>query len=172
VRIRRDGQRLGFAAPPSRRTTPPPATLARVAQALGLRAQDIRQAQTLDNGPQFLTLLLNSRQAVLACQPDMQALASTGFNAAIATWEPDGTTDLEVRAFGPKDGFTEDPVTGSLNAALAQWLMVEGLAPARYTAAQGTALGRAGRVHLEREANGTLWVGGDSVSCISGEVRL
>ena len=172
VKIRRDGQRLAFAAPPSKRTTPAAVLLTEVTRALGLATHDIQDAQFLDNGPVFLTLLLTSRRAVMACQPDLHALAATGVNAAIAAWEPNGTTDIEVRTFGPKDGFDEDPVTGSLNAALAQWLMGAGLAPARYVAAQGTALGRAGRVHIERDDEGSIWVGGESVSCVSGQVTL
>ena len=82
-------------------------------------------------------------------------------------------THFEVRAFFPgHNGLTEDPVTGSLNAALAQWLMGAGLAPSRYVAAQGTALKRAGRVHIERDTQGTIWVGGESVTCIQGQVTL
>jgi predicted PhzF superfamily epimerase YddE/YHI9 len=78
-----------------------------------------------------------------------------------------------VRAFFPgTDGMTEDPVTGSLNAGLAQWLIGAGLAPQRYVASQGTALGRAGRVHLERDGDGEIWVGGASVTCVEGRVLL
>jgi predicted PhzF superfamily epimerase YddE/YHI9 len=85
-----------------------------------------------------------------------------------------GDTQFEVRAFFPgNNGLAEDPVTGSLNAALAQWLIGAGLAPERYVAAQGTALAREGRVHIERDADGTIWVGGAfSVTCIDGTVRL
>jgi PhzF family phenazine biosynthesis protein len=90
----------------------------------------------------------------------------------VGAYPPASELQFEVRAFVPGLGVPEDPVTGSLNAALAQWLMGAGLAPERYTAAQGTALGRAGRVYLEREAGGTIWVGGDSVSCIQGQVTL
>ena len=83
-----------------------------------------------------------------------------------------GTPWLEVRAFAAPVGVNEDPVTGSLNASLAQWLIAEGHAPARYIAAQGACLGRAGRVHIERDAQGQVWVGGESVTCIDGTVRL
>jgi PhzF family phenazine biosynthesis protein len=80
--------------------------------------------------------------------------------------------DLEVRAFAASDGIPEDPVTGSLNASLAQWLMAEGVMPAQYTAAQGTVLGRNGRVRLTQDAKGQVWVGGHAVTCIKGQVSL
>jgi PhzF family phenazine biosynthesis protein len=79
---------------------------------------------------------------------------------------------LEVRAFAAPIGIEEDPVTGSLNASLAHWLMAEGHMPASYVAAQGSAIDRAGRVHIARDASGQIWVGGESVTCISGQVRL
>ena len=79
---------------------------------------------------------------------------------------------LEVRAFAAPVGIEEDPVTGSLNASLAQWLIAEGHLPERYLAAQGQCLGRAGRVHVSRDAEGQVWVGGDSVTCIDGKVTL
>ena len=86
---------------------------------------------------------------------------------------PEGETQFEVRAFFPgNNGMAEDPVTGSLNAALAQWLIGAGLAPTTYVAAQGTALQRAGRVHIEQAIDGTIWVGGASVTCIDGQVTL
>ena len=80
--------------------------------------------------------------------------------------------DLEVRAFAAASGILEDPVTGSLNASLAQWLMAEGLMPERYMASQGVCLGRAGQVYLQRDAQGEVWVGGHSVSCIQGQLAL
>jgi PhzF family phenazine biosynthesis protein len=82
-------------------------------------------------------------------------------------------TQFEVRAFFPgNNGIAEDPVTGSLNAALAQWLIGAGLAPEHYVAAQGSALRREGRVHIDRDADGVIWVGGASVTCIDGTVLL
>jgi predicted PhzF superfamily epimerase YddE/YHI9 len=81
-------------------------------------------------------------------------------------------TQFEVRAFFPgNNGMAEDPVTGSLNAAIAQWLIGAGLAPSRYVAAQGTALARAGRVHVEQDVD-VIWIGGASVTCIDGKVAL
>ena len=80
---------------------------------------------------------------------------------------------FEVRAFFPKEGATvEDPVTGSLNASLAEWLLRTGRASAPYVASQGAALGRAGRVHVWLDPSGTIWVGGGTVTCIAGAVEI
>ena len=203
VNIRREGERLAFAAPPLRRSAPSPAVLAQVAAALGLKAQHILTAQLLDNGPVWLGLLLDSADTVLQLQPDHAALKKHGLKVGVAGAHPaqaapvllaranrearafsgsaptgpaeTATADFEVRAFAAPIGIEEDPVTGSLNASLAQWLMAEGHAPEHYIVAQGTCLGRAGRVHLSREnADGApqIWVGGESVTCIDGTVTL
>ncbi len=202
VPIRREGARQAFAAPPLKRSAPSPAVLAQVAAALGLKAQHIIAAQLLDNGPVWLGLLLDSADTVLQLEPDHLALKKHGlkvgvagahaahaapvliaranreakaFAASAAAAPEEVDADFEVRAFAAPMGINEDPVTGSLNAGLAQWLMAEGHAPDNYVVAQGTCLGRAGRVHLSREsAAGTtqVWVGGESVTCITGTVTL
>jgi PhzF family phenazine biosynthesis protein len=199
VNIRRAGQLLAFAAPPLKRSAPDASLLARVTAALGITSAQIRAAQLLDNGPVFLGLLLDSVDTVLGLSPDHQALREmdqkVGVSAVLST--PDAplliarssrearafashaadparaaTADLEVRSFVAPVGVNEDPVTGSLNASLAQWLIADGHMPARYLAAQGTCLGRAGRVHIERDASGQVWVGGQASTCIDGQVRL
>ncbi len=196
IAIRPHGERLAFAAPPSTRSEPAPELLAQVVQALGIDAAQVRRAQLLDNGPAWLSLQLDSADTVLALAPDQARLASlgvkvgvVGLHAAAAASPLIGRSSrearafsaaagrapaplIEVRAFAAPIGVAEDPVTGSLNASLAQWLIDAGELPARYVAAQGTALGRAGRVHVERDADGRVWVGGDCVRVISGEVRL
>ena len=198
VRIRREGSQLAFAAPPCKRSDIAPDLLEGIEQALGLQAQQVLAAQKLDNGPQWHGLLLDDPQTVLALQPDHARLRELGTKVGVAARyghvantglliarsnrearasrspaaaEP-GAADLEVRAFAAPIGVNEDPVTGSLNAGLAQWLMAEGHMPTRYQAAQGACLGRAGQVHLQRDASGQVWVGGQSVVCISGQVRL
>ena len=175
VKIRRENARLAFAAPPLKRSAPSPAVLAQVAAALGLKASQVIAAQILDNGPAWLTLLLDSPQTVLKLSPNHLELKNLGHKVGVAAaysgHEP-GTPDLEVRAFAAPIGITEDPVTGSLNASLAEWLIAEGHMPARYLAAQGTCLARAGRVSIERDDGGQVWVGGASVTCISGTVAL
>ncbi|WP_179107074.1 PhzF family phenazine biosynthesis protein [Variovorax sp. KK3] len=196
VPIRQDGERLAFAAPPSRRSAPSPSLLAKVAAALGLKAQQIVAAQVLDNGPVWFGLLLADADTVLALKPDHRLLKELGQKVGVAgiperddqpspalisrsnrearAFARSDADDiaLEVRAFAAPIGVEEDPVTGSLNASLAQWLIPEGHLPAHYLAAQGQCLGRAGRVHVLRDDDGQVWVGGDSVTCIDGKVSL
>ncbi|NBW49855.1 MAG: PhzF family phenazine biosynthesis protein [Betaproteobacteria bacterium] len=201
VQLKRDGTRLAFAAPSLQRSAPEAALIARVAAALGLQAQQILTAQWLNNGPTWLGLLLDSMDTVLSLQPDAAALKGLvpgvgvagmdsapaapdlivrsnrearafGSRDAGASTADDATPSVEVRFFAPDIGVLEDPVTGSFNASLAQWLIADGIAPARYVAAQGTCIGRAGRVFIEQDAQGQVWVGGDSVTCIEGKVTL
>jgi PhzF family phenazine biosynthesis protein len=177
VKIRRDGGRLAFAAPPLRRSAPSPATLPQVTAALGLKASQVIAAQSLDNGPVWIALLLDSPQTVLKLSPDHVALKSLGAKVGVAAiYETSAgaahAPRLEVRAFAAVSGIPEDPVTGSLNGSLGQWLIAEGHLPARYLAAQGACLQRAGRIHVEQDLSGQLWVGGESVTCICGTVQL
>ena len=79
---------------------------------------------------------------------------------------------MVVRAFAAPMGNPEDPVTGTLNASLAEWLIADGLAPRSYLVAQGECLGRAGRVHIRQDDDHQLWVGGRAVTCIEGTVLL
>jgi PhzF family phenazine biosynthesis protein len=172
VRLRLDdgpAPRLWFAAPPLRRSGALDAqALARATAALGLAPEDVRDAAWCDNGPPWQALLLRSAAAVRALRPDPVALQGL-FLGVAGPQAPGAATAFEVRAFFPKGtAVAEDPVTGSLNAGLAQWLMAAGLAPEHCVVAQGTALGRAGRVHLHRDGQGTVWVGGDTVICIEG----
>ncbi len=175
VRIRRGPDRLAFCAPPLQRTTPDAALVARVAGALGIQTNQVIAAQSLDNGTAWLGLLLDSPATVLRLTPDFADLKDTAHKVGIVarhTNPPHGSPHLEVRAFAPHLGVNEDPVTGSLNASLAQWLMADDHAPDAYVAAQGACLQRAGRVHLQRDASGQVWVGGQSVTCIEGRVRV
>jgi PhzF family phenazine biosynthesis protein len=171
VRIRRAGDVLAFAAPPLQRSGPlDEADVERIARGLGLTRADIVDHQWCDNGPGWQAVLLESADQVLALDPDPALLA--GIDVGVVGPHLSGDVDYEVRAFFPGNtGVTEDPVTGSLNAALAQWLIGSGRAPETYVAAQGTALGRAGRVHVMREGD-DIWVGGRCVTVISGEVEL
>jgi PhzF family phenazine biosynthesis protein len=175
VNIRRDGKRLAFAAPESKRTSPSAAVLAQVAGMLGLKSNQVIAAQLLDNGPQWLSLLIDDPQTVLSLNPDHGALRAGGHKVGVAARYRDakaGEPMIEVRAFADPVGIPEDPVTGSLNASLAQWLMDEGHLPTSYIAAQGTCLDRAGRVHVVRDDHGQVWVGGETVTCIDGTVLL
>ena len=200
ITIRHDDSRLAFAAPPLQRSQPDAALVAEVAAALGLEAGHILASQVLDNGPVWLGLLVGSLEVLLALQPDHQRLKTLGQKVGLAHIEQGraattlvarsnrearafghragaggSTSDapsLSVRAFAAAIGVNEDPVTGSLNASLAQWLMADGLLPSRYTATQGTCLGRHGQVVLSRDDSGQVWVGGNSVTCITGFVSL
>jgi PhzF family phenazine biosynthesis protein len=169
VRIRRDGTRLAFAAPPLlRQGEVDEATVQRIADGLRIERGAVLAAQWVDNGPGWVAARLSDRAAVLALQPDFAALGELKLGV-VAPWG--GAADFEVRAFIPGDGMAEDPVTGSLNAGIAQWLIGAGLAPSSYIASQGTALGRAGRVHVTR-VGADIWIGGDVVTCIDGAVTL
>ena len=171
VTLRQDGDRLAFAAPALIKSGPlPEDDVALIARGLGVARGDIAAHAWCDNGPQWRGVMLRDAQQVLALRPDAALLAGLDVGV-VAPLGAEGIA-FEVRAFFPgNNGLTEDPVTGSLNAALAQWLIGAGLAPARYVARQGTALQRAGLVHVARE-DGHIWVGGSSVTCIDGTVLL
>lgn len=171
IRIRRHEGRLAFLAPPLVRSGPlDEADVARIASGLGLRPAEIVDHQWCDNGPGWRAVLLEDADRVLALEPDPEILA--GLDVGVVGMGSPSGADVEVRAFFPGNtGLTEDPVTGSLNAALAQWLIGVGRLPDSYTAAQGTALGRAGRVHIASDADG-IWVGGSCVTVVTGEVDL
>ena len=170
VRIRRDGARLAFAAPPLRRTgAVEPEVLAHIARSLRIDVGAIRASQWIDNGPGWVAVMLASRDELLAVQPDYVAMHGLALGA-VAPWVG-GDAQFEVRGFVADSGGYEDPVTGSLNAGLAQWLIGAGLAPARYVASQGSVLQRAGRVHVEA-LGPDVWIGGHSVACVRGELTL
>lgn len=171
VRIRQNGTRLAFAAPPLRRTGPlEPALLARIVAALDVAPDDVLHHQWVDNGPGWCAVMLQSAQQVLAVRPDWAVLGDVKLGL-VGAQPPGGVTQFEVRAFVPGLGVPEDPVTGSLNAGLAQWLIGAGLAPPAYVAGQGRVLGRDGRVHVQQQGD-TVWIGGDVVSCVEGLVTL
>jgi len=171
VDIRVEAGRTGFAAPPLRMAEVEAPLLAKVLQALGLEPSALVASQWLDNGPRWLGLLLRDAAAVLALAPDHAALRGLAKVGAVGAYPSGSACAFELRAFASMVGIDEDPVTGSLNAGVAEWLIGSGRAPERYLAAQGAKLGRAGRVHVARE-DGRFWIGGSSVSCIRGEVRL
>jgi PhzF family phenazine biosynthesis protein len=171
VPVRRDGTRLAFAAPPCRRSAVEPGLLARVCVALGLPQTEVLASSWLDNGPQWLALRIGSAEMLRALSPDHAALRHLAKVGVVAPQAAGADTQFEVRAFAAPMRIDEDPVTGSLNASLAAWLMEAGVAPRQYVAAQGSALGRAGRVHLHHDGT-TLWVGGDVSAVISGQLEL
>lgn len=169
IPLRRDGQRLAFAAPPLRRSGPVDGqTLAQLVSVLGIHDSDVVDCAWIDNGPGWVGVLLASAEHVLAVRPAFAAMDI----GLVGPYPPGAPHALELRAFFPKDGvLVEDPVTGSLNASVAQWLLGSGRVQAPYIASQGTAIGRAGRVHVAI-ADDEIWIGGNTVTCITGNVLL
>ncbi len=168
VMVRRTKAGLAFAAPPLRRSGPVEEPVAeRVAQSLNIARSDIVDIAWADNGPGWIAVLLASAEAVLAVRP-----GAVDLDIGVAGPYPDGSPEaIEVRAFSPKVSSVEDPVTGSLNASLGQWLLAAGRLTAPYVASQGTVLGRRGRVHVSCE-QGQVWVGGGTITCVSGTVEV
>lgn len=176
VRLRADDAgRLAFAAPPLRRSGPvDAATRAQAVASLGIGDDAVLDAAWVDNGPEWLGLLLRDADTVLDLRPDLAVMGDLKVGV-VGLYDEARRAEVgahaEVRAFVPGIGITEDPVTGSLNAGLALWLIPAGILPERYVVSQGTVLRRAGRVHVERAADGT-WIGGDAVTCVAGTVTL
>lgn len=170
VRVKRDGKRLAFAAPKLLRTGPlEEDVLAKITKALRIQRTDILHHQWADNGPGWCAIMLGSARQVLALEPDYAAL--TPLNLGVVGPHGQGhDAQFEVRALIGSGGY-EDPVTGSLNASLAQWLIGAGLAKPSYVAAQGACLKRDGRVYLEKDGE-DVWVGGEVVSVVRGKVEL
>ncbi|MCQ1948130.1 PhzF family phenazine biosynthesis protein [Arthrobacter sp. zg-Y1116] len=169
IRVAED--QLAFEAPPLSRYEPVDEPLAqRIAAILGIPRENIRDASWLVNGPRWIGVRLSSAQEVLSLQPD-PAKAGDLEIGVVGPHEPTEETQFEVRAFVGGDPVWEDPVTGSLNAGLARWLIDTGLAAPPFTASQGTVLGRRGRVHISLR-DGKIWVGGRVTGCIEGTVRL
>lgn len=171
VRIRHGAGPLAFAAPPLVRSgAVEKSVLQQIARALGIDLARIRASNWVDNGPGWVGVLLSSREEVLALQVDYAVL--DGLNlGVIGPWAGEGAeADVEVRAFMGGE-FAEDPVTGSLNASLAQWLIGAGELPERYVASQGTVIGRRGRVSIERIGN-DVWVGGRVQTCVVGQISI
>ncbi len=170
VPLRQTADGLAFAAPPLLRSGPVDDPVAEhVAALLGIDRADMVAVEWADNGPGWVAVLLDSAEAVLALRPDVTDLDV----GVVGPYPPGSPQAFEVRAFMPKDGATdEDPVTGSLNASVAQWLLRTGRASAPYVASQGTVLGRQGRVHITADDDGTVWVGGGTITCVTGQVEL
>jgi PhzF family phenazine biosynthesis protein len=171
VRVRRGEEGLAFAAPPLVRSGPASEEeAAKVAAALDLDPAEMLAVEWVDNGPGWIAVLLKSAERVLELQP-----GPLDFDLGVVGFHPDGAkAAIELRAFAPLGGgaWTEDPVTGSLNASVAQWLLGNGRLTAPYIATQGAAIGRAGRVHVSQDDDGTIWVGGRTATVLAGSAEL
>lgn len=171
VKIRRAGAELSFEAPPLRRSGPvEPEVLEQAISSLGVGPEQVLESNWVDNGPGWLGIRLASAQDVLDLKPDFAAMGDL-LVGVVGAFPAGGPADFEVRAFAPGLDVPEDPVTGSLNAGLAQWLLAEGVVQGGYTVQQGTVLGRGGLVSITSEAD-SIWVGGSSRTVISGRVSL
>jgi PhzF family phenazine biosynthesis protein len=168
VPVRRTAAGWAFQAPPLVRSGPVDAALVDdLACGLGIDRATVVDAAWVDNGPGWVALLLPSAEDVLAVRPRAAAHPV----GVVGPHPPGAAAAVEVRAFLPQDGaLVEDPVTGSLNASLAQWLVASGRVRAPYVAAQGAALGRAGRVHVTQDGDGAIWVGGATTTRVVGEI--
>ncbi|MCL2596021.1 MAG: PhzF family phenazine biosynthesis protein [Promicromonosporaceae bacterium] len=173
VRVESNGSRLAFAAPPLLRSGPvDDATYAQLAAALRISPTDIQAAQWIDNGPGWVGVLLASADAVLTVRPDFAAMGSLRVGIAGPHAGASRPADVEARAFGPSLGVPEDPVTGSLGAGLGGWLPGIGVVGETFTIRQGTVLQRRGLLHISRDESGQVWVAGDTLPLIIGEVTL
>ncbi|MGD7003634.1 PhzF family phenazine biosynthesis protein [Corynebacterium halotolerans] len=167
VTIRQEGGMLFFAAPDTMRSGElDAATLGHIRESLGVAPEDISGHQWVDNGPGWAAVQLESAEQVLALEPDFAAAQDLKFGV-IGAFPAGSEFAFEIRAFLP-DRHAEDPVTGSLNASVAQWLHRAGQVGSSYRVSQGTRLGRAGDVHITCEDNGTIWVGGAVTTCFRG----
>jgi PhzF family phenazine biosynthesis protein len=172
IRVRRDGARLAFAAPALIRGGPVAADdLTEIATSLQIPVEDIVDAQWADNGPGWVAVLLRDAEAVLALARPSGSMGSLHHIGVVGPYPPGSECAFEVRAFTSLISAGEDPVTGSLNASVAQWLIAAGHAPSSYLASQGTALRRRGRIYLD-QIDGQVWVGGETVVGIAGSVNL
>lgn len=170
VRIRRDEDRLAFAAPPLVRSGPASEEeVARVASALGVERSELLAVEWVDNGPGWIAALLENADRVLELEP-----TGVDFDLGIVGFYPEGAeAAIELRAFFPINGVTaEDPVTGSLNASVAQWLIGSRRLESPCVATQGSAIGRAGRVEIDQDGEGTIWVGGRTETVLSGTASI
>lgn len=177
VPVRRNDHGLAFAAPPLVRTGPvDEALVEQLAAVLGIDRDEIVDTQWADNGPGWVAVLLRDADAVLALEPDFTRYSGEGtLDIGVVGPYPEGAEcAFEVRAVfsDERGGMREDPVTGSLNASLAQWLLSTGRATAPYVASQGTRLGRRGRAHIQQDPDGSVWVGGPTVTYIDGDVEI
>ncbi len=174
VPVRVDGEHLAFAAPDLVRSGPvDAATLARVVDTLGIGLPEVVDAAWADNGPGWVAVLLASAEDVLRLEPHAKPGGDRLMIGVVGPHRPGADAAFEVRAFFPDAAgvLREDPVTGSLNASLAQWLTGSGRATAPYLVRQGTRVGHRGLVRVEQDADG-LWIGGQANVIVTGVIDV
>ena len=174
VPLRHDASGLAFAAPPLVRDGPvEKARIAELAELLRIDRSQIIEARWCDNGPGWIGLLMDSAEAVLALEPARQHRDKV-FVGVVGPYPEGSEVAFELRVFfsDHHGGLLEDPVTGSFNASAAQWLLGSGRAPSPYVAAQGTRLGRRGRIQVDRDGDGNIWIGGRAETFFSGRTHF
>lgn len=171
VRHNNEGQ-LSFAAPPTLRSGDlDEKFLDQVVSAFGLRADQVLAHQWVDNGPGWAVIKLATAQEVLELVPDL-TIIPTAMVGAIGAYPEGSEHDFEMRTFAPGAGVTEDPVCGSMNASVGQWLTRTGQAHGSYTVAQGSRLGRAGTILITTDQDGEVWVSGATTSLFLGTALI
>jgi PhzF family phenazine biosynthesis protein len=169
IRLRPGPGGFAFEAPPLVRSGPAsPEEAAKVAAALGVEAGEMLAVEWVDNGPGWIVAMFETAERVLELRP-----GRLDFDLGVVGFHPPGApAAIELRAFAPVNGLAfEDPVTGSLNASVAQWLLGAGRLQAPYVAHQGGAIGRAGRIQISEDEDGAIWVGGRTETVIEGTAR-
>ena len=170
VRVRSDAGLLWFAAPPTIRTGGlDEEYLLRIVTAFGTTRDRVIAHQWVDNGPGWAVIQLATAREVLDLEPDL-SLIPDAMVGAIGAHPASSKQDYEMRTFAPRVGVTEDPACGSMNAAVAQWLVRNGAVTAPYRVAHGQRLGRAGDIHIRPDSEGTVWVGGAVTTLFRGTV--
>lgn len=161
-----------FAAPPTKITPMDPTESMRIREQLGLRSDEIIHELELNNGPAWQFFELQSASDVLKVDsskvkwPEFKAIGLMGKR------DGDGDADYEVRMLATSSGMSEDPITGSLNAAIAKWLLSVDRLTEEFIVSQGTCIQREGRVSIRPDKHGTVWIGGDVHMIVEGKVKL
>ncbi|WP_285031672.1 PhzF family phenazine biosynthesis protein [Mycolicibacterium sp. lyk4-40-TYG-92] len=172
VQLRRDAETLAFAAPPTTRTGPlDEGYLHAIVDAFGITRDEIVDHQWVDNGPGWAVVQLATAQQVLELEPDLDAIPHA-MVGAFGPYPAGSPQAFELRTFAPGVGVAEDPVCGSMNASMGQWLTKTRKAPSNYQVSQGARLGRAGIIHIAADEDGTVWVGGATTTCIRGTITI
>lgn len=172
INVRRGSGILSFAAPATQRTGDLESDyLAQIVTAFGIREDQVLSHQWVDNGPGWAVIRLRTAQEVLDLEPDLSQIP-TAMIGAIGAYPEGSEHAYEMRTFAPAVGIVEDPVCGSMNASVGQWLIGTGAVPSTYRVSQGSRLGRAGDITITADDDGTVWVGGATTTCFRGTAKV
>lgn len=174
VEIDISGEVPAFIAPPTKIEAMPEVDFEKICNELKLDRSTIVRSARLDNGPVWQAFELSSAQAVLDADSSLIRWPEVRAVGLIGPHLPGSECDFEVRMLAPSSGMSEDPITGSLNSALAHWRLSLGLLESSIVVAQGTRIDRAGRVYIDPDAAvpGRVRIGGYSHILVEGTVQL